>query len=46
MVGRVDGKIVAASSLETAWTVRRPLDPDMLHLLDTFGKAYSKRIIK
>ena len=36
MVGRVDGKIVA-SSLETAWTVRRPLDPDMLHLLDTLS---------
>ena len=36
MVGRVDGKIVA-SPLEVSWTERRPLDPDMLRLLDTLS---------
>lgn len=36
MVGRVKGEIVA-SPLETAWLTRRPLDADMLRLVDTLS---------
>lgn len=33
MVGRIEGK-VAVSPLEDAWSARRPLDPEMLKLVD------------
>lgn len=33
MVGRIEGNVVA-SPLETAWTAKRPLDPDMLRLVE------------
>jgi 6-phosphofructokinase 1 len=33
MVGRIDGNIVS-SPLQTAWEKRRPLDPDMLRLVE------------
>lgn len=36
MVGRVKGEIVA-SPLETAWLTRRPLDADMLRLVDALS---------
>ncbi len=36
MVGRIDGNITA-SPLETAWEKKRPLDPDMLRLVETLS---------
>lgn len=36
MVGRVNGKILA-SPLERAWEERRPLDQDMLRIMDTLS---------
>ena len=36
MVGRINGKIVS-STLETAWKDKRPLDSDMLSLLDSLS---------